>query len=613
MKKFFKKLKDKITAKQKERKINNELSDAYDPDDFDEKTGEYELSNVNFDESTGQYDLEEGEESFEEDESFEEEEGFQDESVFTDENLAADGEASSNAEDGETLADLLKRARETEADEVIDDEVEEEEAFEVQELGVSDVKEKYQNEEDDLPDFPGDSQGETPSGMPSDIPTEMPPPPSDFTDADSPSFDTLHEDNEEESDQFAENFLGDEQDNDLDSQGQMPGNLADIPAEFNQDLREHLTAEHELPTPENTVTKKGFKGVFEKLKKRDTYRSLLKNKGKGVSSAKLQDGFSEFFGYNNRPNVHRAFIWMMALGSSAMLGKIIGNALVVTSKSDKNAKTVTPMVQRAKPNKDLRVFSENDLFKTAEHEVDKKNAVVEKPKKKKKVLDLTSTCDVESAKSPSKGGYTLTHTVVLQDSVKSIAAVSIRGSKAPLTLREGDKINGKSRVDHINYQKLILKNLESGECEFLAAAGDKKKKPKTATPYKILPPSQGKKLLENKDMNDNIKNEGNKYAIKKEERTKLLSNLDELLTQALAIQIKNPDGSLSFKLTEIVPGSFYTKIGIQNGDVIKTINGKPITNMNQVMGLFGKISEIDQFQLGVLRNGTLVKKEYNFE
>lgn len=612
MKKFFKKLKDKITAKQKERKLNDELSDAYNPDDFDEKTGEYELGDVNFDESTGQYDLEQ-EESFEE--PFEDpSDGFQDESVFSDENLASEDAAS--GEEGETLADLLKRARETDADEVLADEPEEDdESFEVQELGVTDVKEKYQNEtEDDLPDFPGDLTSDPgmpglPSDLPGDIPEGIPgdipaPPTNNFSEFSDP---------DEEAEDFADSFLDDDE-NDDPRQTQMPGNFADIPAEFNQDLREHLTAETELPSPEKSITRTGFKGVFEKLKKRETYRALLKTSKGGINQAKLQDGFSNFFSHKNRPNIQRAFIWTMALGSSAMLGKIIGNALVVTSADGDKVKTPPPMVSAKNTKKDLLVFYENDLFKTAEHELDKSNQVVEKAKpKEKKVLDLTSTCDVESAKTKSESGYTLTHTVVLQDSVKSIAAVSIRGQKAPLTLREGDKIDGKSRIDHINYQKLILKNLESGECEYIAATGDKKKsRPKTA-PYKILPPSQGKKLLENKDVNDNIKNEGNKYSIKKEERTKLLSNLDELLTQALAIQIKNPDGSLSFKLTEIVPGSFYTKIGIQNGDIIKSINGKPITNMNQVMGLFGKISEIDQFQLGVLRNGSLMNKEYNFE
>ena len=66
-------------------------------------------------------------------------------------------------------------------------------------------------------------------------------------------------------------------------------------------------------------------------------------------------------------------------------------------------------------------------------------------------------------------------------------------------------------------------------------------------------------------------------------------------------------------MTEIVPGSVYSQLGIQDGDIITQINGKKITNLNEVMALFGKIKDIDQFQLNVKRGGIETQKEYEFE
>lgn len=636
MKKFFKKLKDKLGSKRKENKINSELSDAYDPEDFDEETGEYELSKVNFDESTGQYDLE----TLEQDQ--------------------ADSESEEESS-GETLAELLKKARETDSEEVLADEEDdfEEEAFEAETLDVSTLKEKYQAEareeseeeseegpqaetpqesNDELPDFPNNfaredatdeniqiedhfeteeefafeepdlpEQPELPDGEFEVADEELPPadfmpePPdseladTESADSESPESEPIESDHEEP---------------------HYPENIQDIPAEFNQDVREHLTAETELPSPEPTFTASGFKGIVEKLKKPETYKEMLKHTESKMVSMNLTDQFSRIFSREKRPAVHRAFIWTMTLSISAILGQIIGNFFVV---DHKEASPSVAAVRLPPDNlsKDLRVFYANDLFKPAEHEKDQKAVVVDKPKEPKKAIDFKTKCTM-SAGQRSSAPVTLMNTVVLQDSVKSIASVSIRGGKGDIIFREGDEIksegvDAKSRIDHIDTQKLIIKNMVSGECEYIAVKGSKEKPGKKIKPYKVLSPSQGKKLLENKDMDDSVQNEGNKYAIKKEERTKLLANLDELLTQALAVQIKNPDGSLSFKLTEIVPGSFYTKIGIQNGDIIKSINGKPITNMNQVMTLFGKISEVDQFQLGILRSGSTINKEYNFE
>lgn len=604
MKKFFKKLKDKFSKKSKEDQINSELSDAYNPEDFDEKTGEYELSQVQFDESTGQYSLEDLQES--------------------------------TQASGDTLAELLKKARETDANEVLDEDElaeDEDDFFDAETLDVASLKEKYQEGEEevegDLPDFP--STPDLPTAPDFSEPPAMNLEPEVDTD-DIPELEPEVQD-EEEVEEEVENLQFDDPEdipeidtlneieedieedlNDIDSDNHYPENIQDIPAEFNQDVREHLTSETELPSPEPTITRAGIIGVLDKLKQPETYKKLAQKTESKVGSLNLPDQFASLFSPQKRPAVHRAFIWSMTLGISAILGQIIGNFFVVDQKDNAQNNNVAMRMPPDNLNNDLRVFYENDLFKPAEHERDQKAVIVDQPKEPKKVLDLKSKCSIGNAKQKSSAPVTLTNTIVLQDSVKSIASVSIRGTKSDMVFREGDEIkDAKTRIDHIENTKLILKNLESGECEYISIRVESEKSSKKIKPIKILSPSKGKKLLENKDMDTSIQNEGNKYSIKKEERNKLLSNLDELLTQALAVQIKNPDGSLSFKLTEIVPGSFYTKIGIQNGDIIKTINGKPITNMNQVMSLFGKISEIDQFQLGVLRGGSVINKEYNFE
>lgn len=176
-------------------------------------------------------------------------------------------------------------------------------------------------------------------------------------------------------------------------------------------------------------------------------------------------------------------------------------------------------------------------------------------------------------------------------------------------IREGDKVENMAEVGKIDRLKLIFKNLQTGQCEFVSGVDPKDEKP---SPISFVSPREGQKII--KEATDSgILNQGNSFKIKKNVRDDALKNIGEILTQARAIQIKNPDGSLCFKMTEVVPGSIYSKLNIQDEDIICSINGKKIENLNEVMNLFGRIRDIDHFELSVQRNGIEQNLEYDFE
>ena len=65
-------------------------------------------------------------------------------------------------------------------------------------------------------------------------------------------------------------------------------------------------------------------------------------------------------------------------------------------------------------------------------------------------------------------------------------------------------------------------------------------------------------------------------------------------------------------MTEIEPGSVYSMLDIQDNDVVCQINGSKITSLNDLMGMFGRIKEIEKFQLGLTRSGESQTKNYEF-
>ncbi|MBT7609830.1 MAG: hypothetical protein HN576_08740 [Bacteriovoracaceae bacterium] len=369
------------------------------------------------------------------------------------------------------------------------------------------------------------------------------------------------------------------------------------------------------------LTKKEDKGIKEFLDKgknelekfiRGDYKNLLKNvkRPKHLKSVKFWKSFNtkkvfnSLYSPTSRQNIHKIFLASAVIGGTYSTGKV--TALIVKGTPSTKLRTMTlerPSNIRSNITADINSFKNNNIFNALLSETEIKVAI-----NNTKEINVNVLC--LKAEKASSLPLKLQHTLVLQDSVKSIASVQVRSNKIPQNVRRGENLDNIAKIGYVGRQKLIFKNLKTGECEFI-----EKKANKSLISTKgltIITPNAGKVLLDNLS-NKDIKNQGNTYKIKKSVREDMLANISEVLTQARAIQIKNPDGTYSFKMTEIVPGSIYSKLGIENGDIISEIDGKKISNLNEIMSKFGTIKDKDHFSLGIKKNGNVETKEYDFE
>ncbi len=105
----------------------------------------------------------------------------------------------------------------------------------------------------------------------------------------------------------------------------------------------------------------------------------------------------------------------------------------------------------------------------------------------------------------------------------------------------------------------------------------------------------------------------NQYVVAKKEIDNALTNLSDLATKARIVpSFKNgvPNG---FKLFSIVPDSLYAKIGIQNGDVIRKINGYEMNSPDKALEIYQKLRDANRVEVEVERRGDTVRKSYSIE
>jgi type II secretion system protein C len=304
----------------------------------------------------------------------------------------------------------------------------------------------------------------------------------------------------------------------------------------------------------------------------------------------------------HRNDFHRFYILTLVLTICFFIGKLSG-LIIKPTKQFANLTSGTIKELDTKRNllsTDLIALRNLKMFKTEKVSID--------PNKNNNQPEVPLFCEV--AKINSNLPIKVLNTIVMQDRLKSVVSVQGRSGGGINSYREGETINGQARIDYIQRMQIVVKNIQSNQCENLF--GDRKLLEPLAG-INVLSPNASKAFLQNQKKIEGIVNDGNKFEIKKNLIKEKMTNISEILTQARGIPITNPDGSMAFKIVDIEPGSIYTYLGIQDGDIITSINGQKISDLNEVMGLFAKIGELDNLQLTLNRGGVDTPLDYSFK
>ncbi|MFO7736647.1 MAG: type II secretion system protein GspC [bacterium] len=123
-------------------------------------------------------------------------------------------------------------------------------------------------------------------------------------------------------------------------------------------------------------------------------------------------------------------------------------------------------------------------------------------------------------------------------------------------------------------------------------------------------PSPARKASSTTDDFDIRKLDDGRYVIKREDIMKATTNLNSLAREARIVP--SPDGD-GFRIFRIRPNSIYKKIGIQNGDVVQSINGIDISSPDKALQAYQKLRNADKLSLNIKRNNKKESLEYVVE
>ena len=194
---------------------------------------------------------------------------------------------------------------------------------------------------------------------------------------------------------------------------------------------------------------------------------------------------------------------------------------------------------------------------------------------------------------------TLVGTVVANDPQWSLAVIVENATHAAGVYGIGSVVQEDYTITKIERKRVTLKHART--IEYLDLDEEKKDKVGSPAAKKSEEPGSGegiRKLAEGK------------YVVPQSEIDNTLTNLNTVAMQARIVPNFEGGKANGFKLFSIKPDSIYSKIGLQNGDVIQKINGFEMNSPDKALEIYQKLKDSKHISLDVNRNGKPTNMDY---
>ena len=163
------------------------------------------------------------------------------------------------------------------------------------------------------------------------------------------------------------------------------------------------------------------------------------------------------------------------------------------------------------------------------------------------------------------------------------------------------------RIKAIMADRICLYNTEERQMEYLELGVEPEGGKVSRRPKK-----KKKTKKKDDDVGKGIRSKGGgQYEVDQAEVDKALGNLSSLATQARIVPAFEGGKPIGFKLFSIRPNSLYSKIGIQNGDVISRVNGYEINSPDKALEVYQKLKESKNVSVDLKRRGKPKTLEYS--
>jgi len=190
-------------------------------------------------------------------------------------------------------------------------------------------------------------------------------------------------------------------------------------------------------------------------------------------------------------------------------------------------------------------------------------------------------------------------TLLLKNESQSLCSLWHRKLSTGHPFFNGETAFQTLKITEIQSEMIIFKNLDSGRLEYLILAPMKIVKGKAGGRKRLVPLTKKDQITD--------------FVIKRSDINKCMKNPMACLKQIAATPHYRNEVQIGWRLSNIKKGSLFDNIGLVSGDVIISANGESVTNMMVLMGWFNEIGSVRSVDLGIERDGRVIKRTYEVQ
>lgn len=200
----------------------------------------------------------------------------------------------------------------------------------------------------------------------------------------------------------------------------------------------------------------------------------------------------------------------------------------------------------------------------------------------------------------------------------SFAAIAGNEGKTML-YRRGSNVDG-SFILAVHAASVVVQSSGGGTCELSMFAEEEAGQASTPTPMaSAVRASNAASNARNAGLSDDDLNEGiekvtdTKFNIQRHVVDKVLANQGSIMKTARVIPHEENGRVVGMKLYGIRRTSLLGKLGIRNGDMLRTINGFDMTSPDTALEAYSRLRTADALSLAVKRQNKEMTIEYNIQ
>jgi general secretion pathway protein C len=201
-----------------------------------------------------------------------------------------------------------------------------------------------------------------------------------------------------------------------------------------------------------------------------------------------------------------------------------------------------------------------------------------------------------------------------RDPANSVATIETGGK--PLLFRPGSDVSGSELVG-LREHRVFLRPKGQQLCQLAMFVPPQPVAPPPAPVVAAPPPSDERPPPHKSSITEEELNAGvtalseTQYNISRQLLDKVLGNQAELMRAARVIPYEENGRVVGVKVYGIRRNALLGKLGIQNGDVLRTINGFDLSSPDSALEAYTKLREANEFSIAMMRRGAPKTMEYS--